>query len=538
MPKIARLFAVLAVFVPALASAADAPYDLVLRNARIVDGTGSPWYRGDIAIRGDTIARIAPAITEPAKRVIDVRDLVVAPGFIDIHTHAGAGLFKQPTAENYIRQGVTTIIEGPDGAGPSIMGSPPSPIKPYLDKLEALPKSINIGSFTGQGAVRTAVVGLENRAATPEEIERMKAMVLQDMKDGALGLSTGLFYIPGAFTPLAEIVELQKVVAPFRGVHTSHMRSEGLKVVESVRETIAIGEQAGVPTHVTHHKIVGRSNAGKSVETLRLIDEARARGVDVTLDMYPYTASATSIHGGLLPKWALEGGFAQTRARLRDPATRAKLKAELARSYSGAGRDVPASTVVAFCRWNPSLAGQSVTSIAQSRGLAPDGEGAAETVIWLVENGSGGANFHTVSEEDLPRILAHPATMIASDGWIPEFGVGVPHPRTYGTFARVLGVYVREKGVITLEDAVRKMSSYPAARLGLVDRGVLRPGMKADISVFDPRTVKDLATYEKPHQYAVGVEVVVVNGRVVVEGGKVALGGAGRVVFGVGRKSD
>jgi dihydroorotase/N-acyl-D-amino-acid deacylase len=529
------LFTVLSIGLACAAQAADPAYDLILRNARIVDGTGSPWFRADLAVRGDTIVRIAPSIGGPARRVIDLGGLVAAPGFIDIHTHVGGTIFKVPTADNYIRQGVTTVIEGADGGGPSIFGSPPVPLKPWLDRIEALPKSINIGSFVGQGAVRAAVVGLENRAATADEINRMRALVLRDMMDGAFGLSTGLYYVPGAFTPMSEVVELQKVVAPFRGVHTSHMRSEGAGLVESVKETIAIGEQGGVPTQVTHHKTAGKANFGKSVETLKLIDEARARGVDVTIDQYPYAASATSIHGGLLPKWALEGGFKQTLARVRDASLRAKLKAELAANFRNGD---PRAVVVAGCDWNASLAGKNLADIAQLRGLGPSAEGTAEAILWLVENGSCGGVFHSIGEEDIPRIMAHPATMIASDGWIPIFGEGVPHPRCYGTFARVLGVYVREKGVLTLEDAVRKMSSFPAARLGILDRGILRAGMKADIAVFDPARVKDLATYDKPHQYAVGFEYVIVNGQIAFGGGAMAAARPGRALYGSGKVPD
>lgn len=289
--------------------AAAQSYDLILRNARIVDGTGGPWYRGEIAISGDTIARIAASIAGEATRVIDVRGAVVAPGFVDIHTHAIRGIFQVPTADNYIRQGVTTILEGPDGGSPV-------PLKPFLDKLEALPKSINIGSFIGQGSVRQRVVGLANRSATPEELERMRGIVRQGMEEGAFGLSTGLYYVPGRFTLLPELVELQKVAARMGGVHTSHMRDEAAGVLDSVKETIAIGEQGGLPTHVSHHKMIGKANWGRSTETLKLIDEARARGVDVTVDLYPYTASATSIQAALMPAWALEGGRAELLKRL------------------------------------------------------------------------------------------------------------------------------------------------------------------------------------------------------------------------------
>ncbi len=513
-------------------------YDLLLRNARIVDGTGSPWYRGDLAVQGDTIARISPVIAEPATRMIDLAGLIAAPGFIDVHTHASIGIFQVPTADNYIRQGVTTIMEGPDGGGSAVPGGLPVPLKPFLDQLEVLPKSINIGSFIGQGAVREAVIGLANRQPTTEELERMRELVRQGMKDGAFGLSTGLFYVPGAFAPLAEIVELQKVVAPYRGVHTSHMRDEAGGVIESVKETIAIGEQSGVPTHVTHHKVIGKANWGKSVETLKLIDAARARGVDVTLDQYPYTAGSTAIQAALLPAWALEGGFRQTTERLKEPATRAKIKAvttELILTERGGGD--PKNVTIALCGWDTSLAGKNLADVTRQRGLEPTLENAAETTLWLVEQGGCTGVFHAIDEQDLQRILAHPATMIASDGEVPIFGSGAPHPRSYGTFARILAVYVREKGIVTLEDAVRKMSSFPAARIGLTDRGVLRPRMKADIVVFDPVHVRDVATFDKPHQYAEGFSYVIVNGQMVYEKGAMTTARSGRVLYGPARSS-
>ena len=510
-------------------------YDLVLRNARIADGTGSPWYRADLAVRGDTIASIAPSIREPAARVIDVADLVVAPGFIDIHTHSSRNIFAVPTADNYIRQGVTTVFEGPDGAG-SVVGSLPAPIRPFLDRLEATPRSINVAAFIGQNAVREAVIGLANRAPSAAELERMREIVRQGMRDGAFGLSTGLFYVPGAFTPLEEIIELQKVVAPFRGVHTSHMRDEASRVVESVKETIAIGELAGVPTHVSHHKVIGKAYWGKSVETLKVIDAARARGVDVTVDQYPYTASSTTIQSALLPQWGMEGGIEGAKVRLKDSATRARIKAattEILLSERGGGD--PKNVVINTCDWNPSLAGKNLGEITQARGFEPTLENAAETVLWLVEGGGCSGVFHAMGEEDLERILAHPATMIASDGGVIVFGQGAPHPRSYGTFARILSRYVRDKQTITLEDAIRKMTSFPAARVGFMDRGVLRPNMKADIAVFDPNRVRDMATFENPHQYAEGFAYVIVNGQIVYENGAMTLARPGRVIYGSGR---
>jgi dihydroorotase/N-acyl-D-amino-acid deacylase len=366
----------------------------------------------------------------------------------------------------------------------------------------------------------------------------MRALVLQSMRDGAFGLSTGLFYVPGAFTPLAEVVELQRVAAPFHGVHTSHMRDEAAGVVESVKETIAIGEQAGVPTHVSHHKMIGKANWGKSVETLKLIDAARLRGIDATMDQYPYTASSTTIQAALLPAWALEGGLKETIGRLLEPETREKIKAattDIILNERGGGD--PRNVVIAQCEWDPLLAGKNLAEVTQARGLAPTVANAAETTLWIVENGGCSGVFHAIGEEDVQRIIAHPATMIASDGDVPIFGTGAPHPRSYGTFARVLAVYMREKGVITLEDAVRKMSSFPAVRIGLSDRGVLRPGMKADIAVFDPARVRDMATYEKPHQYAEGFTYVIVNGQIVYENGGMTAARPGKVLYGPGKSA-
>ena len=504
-------------------------YDLILRGGRVVDGTASPWYRADVAIAGDTIARIAPSLTESAARVIDVSGLVIAPGFIDIHTHARRGIFDVPTAENYVRQGVTTLIEGPDGGSPI-------PLAPFLEQVAATRISPNLASFVGQGSIRREVMGEMNRTAGMEELDRMRALVRQGMEDGAFGLSSGLFYVPGTFTPTVEVVELARVAGRMGGIYISHMRDEARGVLDSVRETIAIGEQGGLPTQVTHHKVIGKKYWGRSVDTLRLIDEARARGVDATIDQYPYTASSTGIGSALLPSWALEGGNEATLQRLKDPAQRAKIKAETAtiiRDERGGGD--PKNVVVARCDWDPTLAGKNLAEITAGRGMRVTIDNAADTALWIVEQGGAQGIFHAINEEDLQRILVHPATMVASDGEVPIFGRNHPHPRSYGTFVRVLGVYVREKKLLPLETAVQKMSAFPAQRLGLVDRGVLRQGLKADVAVFDPARVRDTATFETPHSYAEGVSYVLVNGQVVFENGAMTAARPGRVLYGPAR---
>jgi len=524
-PLIAGLSLILVLGIMTVAQT-QAGYDLIIRNGRIVDGTGNPWYRGEIAVTGDTIAKIARTVEGTAARVIDAGGLTVSPGFIDPHTHARRGIFEVPTAENYVRQGVTTIMEGPDGGSPV-------PLKPFLEKVAAARISPNWGMFVGQGSVREQVMGNVDRKATPAEIERMKELVRQGMRDGAFGLSTGLFYVPGSFTPTEEVIELARTAGEMGGIHISHMRDEASKIVESTLETIRIGEEGRLPTQVTHHKIIGTANWGRSAETLRLVDEARARGVDATIDQYPYTASSTSIQAALMPRWAQEGARPQVLSRLKDPDTRAKIKAEcvsLIRNERGGGD--PRNIVIARCGWDGSLAGKNLSDITRVRGMEPTLENAAEAALWLVEQGGCSGIFHAISEDDLVRILRHPATMIGSDGEVPVFGQANPHPRSYGTFARVLGVYVREKRVIALEEAVRKMTSATAQRIGLPDRGVLRAGMKADIAIFDAAKIRDTATFERPHSYAEGVSHVIVNGQLVFEGGKMTAARPGRVLYG------
>ena len=528
----ARHAAGLAVLVGFGVSFASAPwaaaqeYDLVLRNGRVVDGTGAPWFRADVAVRGDTIVAVGPFLPGTGRRTIDLRDQVVAPGFIDVHTHARRGILEVPTADNYVLQGVTTLFDGQDG-------SSPLPVSELLERVAALPPAVNFGTFVGHGSVREEVMGREDRAPTPAELERMVAIVAQSMKEGAFGLSTGLFYVPGAFARTDEVVAVARAAGEGGGIHVSHMRDEAAGVLDSVAETIAIGEEGRLPTQVTHHKIIGRDGWGKSTQTLRLVEEARARGVDVTIDQYPYTASSTSFSAALFPSWALEGGADARAARLTEPESRARVREAVIgkiRNERGGG-DASRLQIAAFPD-DPSLDGQTLADVLHERGREPTVVAAGELVIEIVERGGATGIFHAMDEEDVERILASPFTMVASDGEIPVFGRGQPHPRSYGTFARVLGVYVREKGLLTLEDAVRKMTSLPATRVGLSERGLVRPGMKADLVVFDPATIRDRATFERPHAYAEGVSCVLVNGILVVDEGRLTGVRPGRVLLG------
>ncbi len=501
-------------------------YDRILVGGEVYDGRGNPPQVMDIGINGDRIAAIGDLSAASAGQRTDVSGLAVVPGLVDIHSHAVLGVFRHPLAENYLRQGVTTAVGGPDGGSPLPVGA-------WLERFEAEGSAINMGLLVGHGTVRREVLGMEDRAPTEAELDAMRDLVDAAMREGAFGLSTGLKLLPGAFAETEEVIALARVAAGYGGVHISHLREEGLALLDAVRETIRIGEEGGLPTQLTHHKVVGAPMWGRSEASLALVDEAVARGVDVTIDQYPYTASSTFLTI-LFPAWSLAGGAEALAGRLRDhgdPGDRERIRLAVRENLEvDRGGGSPDNVVIADCEWDPSLEGKSLGDILRERGLPVTTDAGATLALELQEKGGFLGVFHAMHEDDVRRIMLHPRTMIASDGGIVAPGEGVPHPRNYGTFARVFSLYVREAGLLSFAEAVRKMTSLPAGRLGMTDRGVLEEGAVADIAVLDPEAVEAPAGFGDPHRYATGARHVLVSGVLVLEDGEVTGARPGRAL--------
>ncbi|MGB1376103.1 MAG: N-acyl-D-amino-acid deacylase family protein, partial [Rhodothermales bacterium] len=465
---------------------------------------------GDIAISGDRIAAVGELGRASATKRIAAEGLVAAPGFIDIHSHATSGSIERsaivlrPDAENYVRQGVTTVFGGQDGSSMQDVGA-------FLAHMDAHPAAINVGVFFGHGSLRGHVVGQENVPATQESLDEMVRQVERAMLDGAFGLSSGLEYTPGAFAGVDEVAALAAPVAEHGGMYISHIRDEGGLLLESVDEVLEVGRRSGARVQITHHKVIGKGRWGMADQSLALIDQARAEGVDASSDQYPYTASSTGLTI-LFPTWSKDGGFEALQARLADSAQRARIRRDVIDHITMERGADPATIVAARCEFDGSFNGKSLADILIDRGLPVTVAGAADVAMELVEAGSCSGVFHSMSPEDVRTIMQHPWTAISSDGGIPAMGAGVPHPRNYGAFSRVLGRYVRQDSVLTLAEAVHKMSGLPASRLNLADRGRLQEGFVADITLFDPDTIVDRAVFGDPHHYAEGTIHVWVSG--------------------------
>jgi N-acyl-D-amino-acid deacylase len=489
----------------------DPTFDIVITNARIVDGAGNPWFRADVGVRAGRIARVGHVSPSEGRRVIDAKGQILAPGFIDVHTHV-EGIYEQPDAENFVRMGVTTLVTGNCGGSAVNVGK-------FLDRVREKPIAVNLATLVGHNSVRHAVFGEADRAPTPEELGRMKALVEQAMKDGAVGLSTGLYYVPGSYAKTDEVVELAKVSARYGGVYATHMRDEGNGVADSIRESIEIGERAGLPVEISHFKISTKKLWGESDMTLGLVREARRRGLSVTVDQYAYTASSTSLDSRL-PDWVEEGGRVEGSKRIADRTQHERIVREMKESLKRSGFKDYSYAMVASYGAKPEFDGKSIAEVTKlARGRSDVGS-QIEQMLEMYAAGGAAMVYHSMSEDDVRRIMREPFTMIASDSGIRKFGEGVPHPRGYGNNARVLGLYVRDLRLLTLEDAVRKMTSLPAQTFSLRDRGLIREGMAADLVIFDDAAVADPSTFDQPHKYASGFSYVIVNGVPVLDGGR------------------
>jgi N-acyl-D-amino-acid deacylase len=506
----------------------DGDYDLVITNGRIVDGTGNPWFKGSVAIKDGKIVKVGTFQISGAKKVIDAQNNIVAPGFIDVHAHV-EDIFNNPKAENFIRMGVTSLVTGNCGGSAT-------DVREFLGRFDNTPLSLNLGTLIAHGSVRSRVLGLDNVTPSREQQDEMNSMVRKGMEDGALGLSTGLIYLPGTFAKTEEVVELAKVAGQMGGVYASHIRDEGLGVVEAVKEAINIGEQADIPVDISHFKISAKKLWGNSDTTIGLVEDARRRGLTVTVDQYAYTASSTSLDVRL-PNWVVAGGRDAGRARLADPATRKKVIEEMIKSLRDREFDDFSFAYVASYRTNPAFNGKNIAEITEIVRGTRDLNEQIEQVLDMYIAGGAQMVYMVMSETDIKNIMRQPFTMIASDSGVREFGAGVPHPRGYGNNARVLGRYVREMNIITLEDAIRKMTSLPAQTFNLRDRGLIKEGFAADVVIFDEKTVIDKATFENPHQYAEGFSTVIVNGKVVFDGGSMTGVMSGSPLYGAGRRT-
>ena len=505
-----------------------AEYDLVITGGVVIDGLGNPPFSADVAIHGDRIVKVARGedLSASGGQVIDAAGLMVSPGFIDHHNHTQLALPDRPLAENFIRQGITTLI-------PALhSGAQPWPLGEYMASLRIAP---NVGFFAGHTWTRMQVIGMDDRAPTPDEMEQMKDYVERSMQEGALGLSTGLLYAPANYAETEEVIELARVAARYGGIYSTHMRDEASRLMESVREAIRIGAEAEIPVQIQHHKAMGVANWGMTEQSLALVDSARAAGLDVTVDVYPYTAGSTG-SSVLFPQWVLAGGPEAFRERVTDPETRRRVEQEteewMRRDWTGGDL---ARVQFRTIRSMPEYSGRTLADLAADRGLPNTEASGVQLVIELQLAGGFSAIYHFMDDADVRRIMKHPHAMFQTDGDPVGYDVGFPHPRSYGTFPRILGHYVRDEGVLPLEEAIRKMTSMSADQIGQRERGRIVEGMYADITIFDFDRIEDRATYVDPHQFPAGIRHVVVNGVPIIRDGSLTGEKPGRVLHGPAR---
>ena len=500
-------------------------FDLLITNARIIDGSGNPWFRADVGIKDGRIARIGRINVAEARTTVDAKGQIVAPGFIDVHTHVES-IYSLPAAENFVRMGVTTLVTGNCGGSATDVAQ-------FLGRIKEKPIAVNLATLIAHGSVRRQAMGSDDRAPTPDEMAKMEGLVEQGMKDGAVGLSTGLIYVPGTYAKTDEITTLARVAARYGGIYATHMRNEGEKVADAIRESIQIGEQAGLPVEISHFKISSKKMWGQTPMTIGLVRDAREHGLMITVDQYAYTASSTSLDSRM-PAWLRAGGSEEGKKRLADKATRERVIKEMKDSLKRSGFKDYSYAMVASYEPDRTFNGKSIAEISKQVRGKKDVENQIEQILAMYEAGGASMVYHGMSEDDVQRIMREPFTMIASDSGVRELDESVPHPRGYGNNARVLGHYVRDLHLISLEDAIRKMTSLPAQTFGFRDRGMVREGFAADLVIFDEKTIGDRATFDKPHQYPVGISYVLVNGEVVLANEQMSVARPGMALRGHG----
>jgi N-acyl-D-aspartate/D-glutamate deacylase len=510
-----------ALVAPGLLVAQEATYDVLIRNGRLLDGTGNPWYRTDVAVDGDRIVAVGDLSRATGRRTIDATGLYVAPGFIDVHSHAGPGLATPELSHGrpLLAQGITTIVANPDGGGPSDLA------QQRLDLL-AHGLGVNVALLVPHGSVRRAVMGMQDRAPTADELDRMRGLVRAGMEKGGLGLSSGLFYAPGSYAKTDEVIELARVAAPYGGVYTSHIRDEAdysIGVVAAVDEVITVAREANLPGVVTHIKVLGPRVWGYSRALVHRIERAREAGTEVWADQYPYEASATGLTSALVPRWAQVGGNEALLERLDNPGERVRIREAMLENLDRRG----GAARLQFRRHaaDPSIEGRTLQAVAEERGMHP-----VDAAMDIVKAGGAGVVSFNMNAADVETLMCQPWTITASDGDLVPMDEGVPHPRSYGTFPRKIRRFVLEQGVVDLATAVRSMTALPAAVFRMADRGVVRAGAAADLVVFDLERLTDRATYRQPHQLAEGMVYVMVNGRLAIDGGESTGAMAGRVL--------
>ena len=487
-------------------------YDMVIANGKIIDGTGNSWYYGDIAIKNGKIAVIGKLNNVAATKVINANGLIVAPGFIDVHAHIENGIFENPTAGNYIYDGVTTVITGNCGGSAD-------DLKKFFWRIDSMKTSINIASLVGHNTVRRQAMGLDNRPATADEQKKMEDLVAQAMKDGAVGLSTGLIYLPGMYSNTEEVIGLARSAASYNGIYASHIRNEENGVKDAINEAINIGKNASIPVQISHFKVSGPANWGRSKETLPLIEAARKAGYDVTIDQYPYSASSTNL-GIRLPDWALAGGSDSLKKRINDPTMHKQIIKEMLKMQDKYKYKNYGYAYVANHNADTTLNGKNISEINKLKGRRSKMKYEAETILDMMMAGGAQMVYHSMNEDDVRHFIKYPFNMIGADGGVVVFGKGMPHPRAYGTNARVLSKYVRDEKLVSLEEMIRRMTSLAAQKFQLKDRGLLREGLAADIVIFNLDEVSDKATFEQPHQFSAGFHYVLVNGQLTIDNGK------------------